>query len=158
MKWYHTLLLICLLSLSCNKKVKPERPNNLIPREQMINILYDLYIINGAKNVNRTQMDEKGVEADNYVFTKYDIDSLQFAKSNAYYAYDPDDYKDMVEEVRDRLEIEKENIQELQRTERERRKRRQDSIRNSIIKKAEQSDSSSVKLKPKRKPKPKVKN
>jgi hypothetical protein len=123
----------------------------------MINILYDLYIVNGAKNVNRTQMDDKGIEADNYVFTKYNIDSLQFAKSNAYYAYDPDDYKDMVEEVRDRLEIEKENIQELQKTERETRKKRQDSIRNAILKKTQESDSSSFKLKPKPKPKPKPK-
>ena len=111
------ILILCLLILACNENDKPERPDNLIPKEKMSDILHDLYIINAAKGVNRKVLETKGFMPETYVLTKYNIDSTQFADSNAYYAFDTDTYKSIVDQVKGRLEREKAEFEEIQKVE-----------------------------------------
>ena len=41
-----------------------------------------------------------------YIYKKYKIDSVQFSKSNKYYASDIDEYKKMFEKVKEKLSAE----------------------------------------------------
>ena len=148
MKLRLSLILVCCLAIGCNKNIRPEKPDSLIAKDQMTNILYDLYVINGAKNVNRALLEKEGFEPEQYVFRKYNIDSLQFAKSNNYYAFDPEEYREIVEEVRLRLEVEKDKTQELQKAEQMNNKRRQDSIKKASNRTKKVIDSSKIRIKP----------
>lgn len=82
-----------------------EKPKNLIERDKMIDVLYDMSLLEAIK----TQNINGGIsnkDANEYVYKKYKIDSLQFAESNKYYAFDLDEYKKMFDEVKTRLQHE----------------------------------------------------
>ncbi len=149
MKRYLFLIGLLVLVFSCEKRSKPPKPNNLISKDKMENILYDLYVINAAKGVNRKLLEEKGIVPESYVLNRHQIDSAQFAESNAYYAFDPDLYKTMVEKVKLRLENDKKNFEDQEKKASKEANRRRDSInrinerRRDSIKKALKKEVSS---------------
>lgn len=122
------ILIILSLFVACLGNDKPEKPANLISKNKMEDILHDLFIINGAKGANKKLLEDLGFQPETYVLNKYNIDSAQFANSNTYYAFDNEVYKSIIENVKARLEIEKEAYQEEQRKEGLETKRRRDSI------------------------------
>lgn len=128
MKQFLYILVIFVFAVSCDNKSKPPKPNNLISTDKMENILYDLYVINAAKGVNRKLLEDKGIVPESYVLNKHKIDSAQFAESNAYYAFDTDLYKSMVEKVKSRLQKDKERFEDLEKKKSKKAKRRRDSI------------------------------
>lgn len=104
----HLLYVIMLFSLvGCNSVDRPKKPENLIGKEKMSDIMYDLYILNAAKGVNRKLLERNGIIPMDYIYDKYNIDSLQFAESNTYYAYDIKTYTAIVEEVKKELKKDK---------------------------------------------------
>ena len=121
-------VIIFILVLACNDSTKPQKPENLISKEKMSEILHDLYIVNAAKGVNRKLLETNGFIPETYVLTKYDIDSTQFAESNAYYAFDTDVYKVIVDQVKARLEKEKVEFDELVKAEGIASKTKRDSV------------------------------
>ena len=123
------IILLFFLVIACDEKDERKRPGNLISQDKMADILHDLYIINGAKGVNRKLLEFNGFMPETYVLTKYDIDSTQFADSNAYYAFDTDRYKSIVDQVKARLEKEKAEYEELQKIEGKAAKVKRDSIK-----------------------------
>lgn len=107
----------------------PKKPKNLISKKTMVNILIDARIIGSATLINKQKMLKHGVKLEDYVFEKYGIDSLQFATSNAYYAYHINDYEEIYNTVTDSLEGLKKTLKELKlKEEKEEKKRLQDSI------------------------------
>jgi len=124
------LLILGILVLACNGFDKPKKPDNLISETQMSELLYDLYIVNSAKGVNKKILETNGVIPESYILTKHNIDSAQFADSNTYYTYDTEAYKAIVERVKARLEKEKQELQELAERENDSIKRRKDSIKS----------------------------
>ncbi|WP_138432853.1 DUF4296 domain-containing protein [Winogradskyella algicola] len=142
MKQFFYILVLIVFVFSCDNKSKPPKPNNLISTDKMENILYDLYVINAAKGVNRKLLEDKGIVPESYVLNKHKIDSAQFAESNAYYAFDTDLYKSMVLKVKSRLQKDKERFEDLEKKESKIAKRRRDSMskinnkRKDSIKKA----------------------
>jgi len=98
---------ICLsllfLLLSCESKVKYEKPENLIAKEQMIDLLYDIHLANGTSGVKNKDL-ENNMNYMSLVFEKYKIDSGRFAESNLYYTSNINEYEDIFEEVERRLE------------------------------------------------------
>jgi hypothetical protein len=131
--------------LSCTKSNKPKKPNNLISKEIMTDMLYDLYVINAAKSINKKVMEEKGLMPERYILDKYNIDSVQFAESNAYYAYYSDRYKDMVEQAKTRIETQKDSLATIEKEARLARQR-QDSIRRLNAVKAMDKDSVAIRI------------
>lgn len=123
------IIVLCLLAIGCNSSGTIKKPDNLIPKEKMSNILYDLYIINAAKGVNRKLLENHGFVPETYVLTKYNIDSTQFADSNTYYAFNTDVYKVIVDEVKTRLEKEKEGYDQLRKKEGQSAKIKRDSLK-----------------------------
>ena len=85
-----------------------EKPENLIPKEKMVEIIRDLSLLNAAKSTSITVLRRNNIEPMPYLYTKYDIDSTQFSDSDLYYASLPEEYEDIYAKVEARLEIEKE--------------------------------------------------
>lgn len=100
-------ILLCGLAMlmgACYKFNAPERPENLIPKDKMIQILMDSKLIsNGVTGYDKKVLDSLNVTVDSYIFEKYAIDSAQFAQSNTYYAYHLDDYQYIYEVLKDTL-------------------------------------------------------
>ena len=92
-----------------------ERPEKLIPKEKMVEIIKDLAILNAARTTYVAILHKNDVEPMSYLYAKYDIDSTQFSDSNRYYASIPEEYEDIYSKVEAGLEIEKEDVQENKR-------------------------------------------
>jgi len=98
-----------LILLSC-QQTPIDKPDNLIDEDTMEDILYDLAILDAIRTNNPVSLDNKNITASTYVYDKYDIDSLQFASSNHYYAADVHNYLKMYQRVEVRLAGEKTKI------------------------------------------------
>jgi hypothetical protein len=99
-KIFFALFLIGICSCSKNTI---EKPKNLIPKDKMISILYDVSLLEAVK----TQNINGGISSKNinkFIFNKYKIDSIQFKENNHYYASDIEEYKKMFEEIKARME------------------------------------------------------
>lgn len=91
--------------VSCYKFKEPEKPKNLISKEDMVNILIDLKIIASITAVDDIKvLDSNNVQSQKYIYKKYNIDSTQFAMSNDYYAFHINDYEAIYIKVKDSLE------------------------------------------------------
>ena len=101
------LILFGITLINCQDSNAPKKPDNLISKNQMSDILYDVFLLNAAKGINKMALENHGVLPQEYVYKKYKIDSLQFAMSNNYYAYDSKTYEDIIERVKHKLEFEK---------------------------------------------------
>lgn len=110
MKKVFCLLFLLVLS-SCGEKLL-EKPEDLIPKEKMIDILKDFTILNSAKNTNANVFHDNKIEPTSFIFSKYGIDSLQFVVSDRYYASLPDEYEAIYEEIDRQLEEERTFLQE----------------------------------------------
>jgi len=130
MKQLGVIFLLGLVVLACQPKLQPDKPDNLISKEQMTEILYDMFIVNSAKGVNRRKLELEGINPERYILEKYNIDSLQFAQSNDYYAYDIETYSSMVETIKKRLTKEKEHYEAIDKKEQDAKKRKRDSLKN----------------------------
>ncbi|WP_297515813.1 DUF4296 domain-containing protein [Flavobacterium sp.] len=95
-------LALSILLFSCKEDVLPP-PKKKVDRETMINILYDLAVLEAARSQSfSTQVNYPTAVV--FVKEKYKIDSLTLAENTKYYASDLKDYKKMYEEVRKRLD------------------------------------------------------
>jgi hypothetical protein len=91
-----------ILVFGC-KESAIEKPSNLIEKNKMVDILYDISLLEAV----RSQNIKGGIstsEINQFIFKKYKIDSTQFVSSNKYYASDVEDYKKMFEKVKTKLE------------------------------------------------------
>ncbi|WP_299105740.1 DUF4296 domain-containing protein [uncultured Winogradskyella sp.] len=129
LKHYIIVLLLGILVLGCENIEKPKKPDNLIPKAQMTELLYDVYVVNSAKGVNRKTLELNGIIPENYILTKHNIDSTQFSESNTYYSFNTEDYKSIVEKVKERLEKEKKEYEDLRDEENKDLKTQKDSVK-----------------------------
>ena len=97
------LFIFCVVLVSCGEKVVKE-PEQLISKEKMADILYDLAILTAAKNTSTDILVKNKIETMEYLYTKYGIDSVQFVENNLYYASIPSEYVAIYKEVDSRLE------------------------------------------------------
>ena len=98
------LLILIVVFLGCNSN-SVEKPKNLIGKDKMVDILYDISLLEAIKsqNINGGITTKMG---NDYIYKKYKIDSVQYSKSNKYYASDIEEYKKMFEKVKEKLNAE----------------------------------------------------
>ncbi|MFT6930465.1 MAG: phosphopentomutase, partial [Sediminicola sp.] len=107
------LYIFCVCLISCGEKVVQE-PEQLISKEKMADILYDLAILTAAKNTSTAILVKNKIETMEYLYTKYSVDSIQFVENNLYYASMPADYVAIYAEVDSRLESVQKKMEEVQ--------------------------------------------
>ena len=104
LKYYISCLLGALILFSCNRVKGPAKPEHLISKKKMVSILIDAKFLVSANSANKKTMKDSGVNFNEFVYKKHNIDSLQFALSNDYYAFHLKDYKEIYKMVEDSLE------------------------------------------------------
>ena len=103
MKKLLLLFTLLVLVISCQKAIL-EKPAKLIDEDKMVNILFDITVLEAIKQVNPTALMERKITTSNYIYKKYQIDSLQFAQNDKYYASDVKNYAKMYDEVAKRID------------------------------------------------------
>lgn len=89
---------------ACTSNTIIKKPNNLIPKDQMVDLLTEMLLASGAENVKNLDLQRK-VNYFPIVFEKYDIDSTRFKESNYYYTSRIDDYDEILGKVDERLKV-----------------------------------------------------
>ena len=103
MKKISSIILLFLLSISCNSN-DIKKPENLIEREKMVDIIYDLSILEAAKSQKPIVLEQYQIKSNVYIYKKYAIDSLQFANSVKYYSADLENYHAIYDSVNKRID------------------------------------------------------
>jgi len=98
------IVLVLFLSVSCKKELVKE-PAKLIEKGKMIDIMYDLSLLDAMKYQNPLSLDSVQTDPTRFILKKYKVDSLQFAQSNKYYATDYETYKEMFDEIGKRIAV-----------------------------------------------------
>jgi hypothetical protein len=100
------VIIILSIVLGCSNSLtqKPMPPDNLISQEKMVDIIYDMTLINVAKGVNKSVLENNGIIPEQYLFNKHSVDSILFARSNEYYSYDLKTYQIIYDKVKIKLE------------------------------------------------------
>jgi hypothetical protein len=124
MKPLYAFLILAVLA-GCQDIQKTPKPDDLISKDKMVDVLTEISLLHGARTYNMNLLEEKGIDPNKYIYEKYDIDSLQLVKSNDYYAENYAEYQDIYNDVKARLEALKIKYDTL----REREERRKDSLR-----------------------------
>ncbi|MFM7895141.1 MAG: DUF4296 domain-containing protein [Flavobacterium sp.] len=99
------ILFFALFVVSCSKNPIP-KPDNLLDEETMINILYDISLLQAIDGSMPNKLMEQDIKMDQYVFEKYKIDSTTYRQNQLYYAGDARKYKKIYDKVLERLEKE----------------------------------------------------
>ena len=101
MRYFLKIIVLLLILVGCQDVKYPEKPENLLTKEKMVQMLADAYIGNASrsKGFNNRVLRTKGVHLDSILYKKHQVDSLTFAESNAYYASKLDIYAEIITEV-----------------------------------------------------------
>lgn len=97
-------VLVMLGLISCQNVERTEKPKDLIAEDKMVDILVELSLLQGAKSTNRSLFEQKGIYPDEYLWERFDIDSMQFVNSNNYYSRNYREYENIYVLVQERLE------------------------------------------------------
>ena len=106
------IMIACLFGLACGNKLL-EAPENLIPKEQMADILYDMALLHAIDNSHPQVIKANDLKIMEFIYKKHQIDSAQFVQSDRYYASVPGEYRDIYEEVEARLTLKRDSITEI---------------------------------------------
>lgn len=109
----HLIFILGILFLiSCSNNPTP-KPEKLLDEEVMVEIIYDLSIIQAAKGAYSYRLNEASISMDQYIYEKYKIDSTTFSQNQRYYASDLNTYKKIYKKVIEKLDNEKLKNEEL---------------------------------------------
>ena len=107
------LIFFIMLVFSCQDPVLIEKPENLLDELTMENIIYEaimMDVMSTFKPKNKKFIDIIGSP---YLFLKYNIDSLQLARSNEYYTKNPKVMSKIYKKVLMRMERNKDSIDNI---------------------------------------------
>ena len=121
MKKIILILAVLAVFVSCKEEVV-QKPERLIEKDVMLDVMYDLAVLEAIKYQNPVSLDTFKINPRDFIYKKYKIDSLQFAKSNVYYASDYEDYKLMFEQITKRLDASKKSADSLVNLEKKKKK------------------------------------
>ncbi len=96
------LILMLFFVFSCVKKGL-DKPKNLISKEVMENLLFDMHIANKTRNIKNIDK-EKNINYMSIISDKYKIDSTRFKESHAYYIYHINEYHAIYKKIEARLD------------------------------------------------------
>ena len=122
MKQFVYIFLISVFTLSCTSNTIYKKPENLIPRDQMVEILVDMQLALGAKSIKNID-GNKSVEYMHLVYEKHKIDSARFAESNFYYMTNIDEFNKVLRKTKSKIQAMKKEYEDI--------RKKQDSAINS---------------------------
>ena len=112
MKKVSVLFFCFALFVSCQNN-PIEKPDNLIDQDKMVDIMFDINVLEAMKSQTTVVLETNNINPNTYIYKKHNIDSLQFAKSDKYYASDVKKYKEIFDAVNKRIEEQIEGSKKL---------------------------------------------
>ena len=109
MKKLAALFLLFAILISCQKPAV-SKPDNLIDEEVMVDIMYDVSVLEAMKSQKAFVLEANKINPNTYIYKKYKIDSLQFANSDKFYASDIKKHKEIFDKVNKRMEEKMEGL------------------------------------------------
>ena len=107
-------ILALLLSVAaCKKNIVP-KPDKFLDEKQMESLLYDLAILESMKVSQSQLLDSLQFKERDFIYKKYEVDSVALAHNMVYYASFPKRYDDIVKRVESRLKKERDSISKIQ--------------------------------------------
>jgi len=116
MNKYIYILFLSFFMLSCTSNTILKKPDDLIPEDQMVDLLTDLFLAINAGTTKNLDL-KRQVNYYPLVFEKHNIDSARFKESNFYYTSRVDDYDAILVKVDERLKALSEEFEALKREE-----------------------------------------
>lgn len=107
------LLLFLIFLVSCQDLKKTEKPKDLIGEAKMIDVLTELSLLQAARNFNKQKLEDTGINADTYIYEKFDIDSLQLQRSIGWYSEQYTQYERIYDSVKIRVQFMKNKLDSL---------------------------------------------
>ena len=98
-------LFLSLFVFSCSKNPAP-KPDNLLDEEVMVDIIYDISILQATDGSMPYKLTEHNIKMDQYILDKYKIDSTTYRQNQKYYAANARKYKKIYKKVIERLDKE----------------------------------------------------
>lgn len=102
---FYLLFIVTAISCSKNPVKKPER---LLEEEVMVDIIYDVSLLQAIEGAYPNKLIEQNIKPNQFIFEKYQIDSVMYKENQLYYAADSRVYKRIYKKVSERLD---QNIQ-----------------------------------------------
>ena len=101
MRYFSKIIVLLQILVGCQDVKYPEKPENLLSKDKMIQMLADAYIGNASrsKSYNNRILRNNGIHLDSILYKKHQVDSLTFVESNAYYASNLVVYNEIIAEV-----------------------------------------------------------
>ena len=100
----YIMVSIILLLFNCQMNNKYTDQLEIISEKKMIDIIYDMALINVSKGINKRILENNGMKPQSYILKKYKIDSMLFVRSNNFYTKDLDKYLYIYDQVLKKLE------------------------------------------------------
>ncbi|WP_396602922.1 DUF4296 domain-containing protein [Algibacter sp. R77976] len=142
LKRFIVVVVLIFTVVACKKINGPKKPKNLISKDKMVDILIDAKLITTANSKNKIIMRDAGLDFKTYVYEKHNIDSLQFALSNDYYAFHMEEYEEIYTRLADSLLELKEELKTIEAEEwKEKTKREADSLNQLLEENKKNKDS-----------------
>ena len=130
LKRFIIFFLILVVVTACNRFRGPDKPDDLISKEEMVSILIDSRFLTTGNTMTKKTMKDSSVDVSTYIYKKYNVDSLQFALSNSYYAFHVDEYEEIYTMAIDSLEKLGLKLKDIQAEEwKEQTKKEEDSLK-----------------------------
>lgn len=99
-KIVYTIILFSFFA--CNEN-PVKSPDNLLDEEVMVDILYDIAILQAADGYVPEKLILSKIQTNSFIYDKYKIDSTTYYQNHKYYAADVKKYKKMYTKVIERI-------------------------------------------------------
>ena len=96
------IVILCIFLGACTSNTIIKKPKNLIPKDQMVDLLTDMYLANAGDNIKNINL-KRSINYFPIIFEKYQIDTTRFNESNYYYTSKIDDYDEILAKIDTRL-------------------------------------------------------
>lgn len=110
--------MLTIVISACQNVEKTEKPDDLIAEDKMVEVLTEISIMTSARNFNKREFEATGIEPEEYIYEKFGIDSLQFDRSNAFYAENYMQYENIYRRVKENLQGMKDKLDSIREVER----------------------------------------
>lgn len=101
-----------LIVVACKKNIVP-KPDKFLDEKQMESLLYDLAVLESMKVSQAQMLDSLQFNPQQFIYKKYQLDSLSLAQNMVYYASLPKDYDRIVKKVEEKLKKQRDSIGKL---------------------------------------------
>ncbi|KQC32619.1 hypothetical protein AAU57_04220 [Nonlabens sp. YIK11] len=100
----------------CQNIEKSPKPDDFYGDDKMIEIMTDLYLMEASMTTNRVTFTDLKVLPHEFIYDKYETDSLTFAENLEYYTDRNDKYLELMEQVKTKMEVLRDTIDANMRT------------------------------------------